>query len=241
MVSMINNHPEIKVADGTIVHDRRLDRLVHFDEESKKYPIRTIIRETAQPRSYTWGINVWLDQGQEGACVGFSWTHELASRPVIVSKVTDDFARGVYHEAQKIDEWPGEAYEGTSVLAGVKYLTSQGYYKEYRWAFGIDDLLLALGHKGPAVLGLNMYTGMMKPDASGRLFVTGHVEGGHAILCNRIQLHKADRARFWLHNSWGKDWGIDGNAYLTYEDMDKILHDDGEACIPMNRAYGPVI
>jgi hypothetical protein len=61
-----------------------------------------------------------LDQGKEGACVGFAWSHELAAYPVRV-EVDDEFARSkIYAEAQKIDEWPGEAYHGTSVLAGAK-------------------------------------------------------------------------------------------------------------------------
>lgn len=35
-----------------------------------------------------------------------------------------------------------------------------GFVPEYRWAFGVDDVLATLAHHGPVVLGLNWYAGM---------------------------------------------------------------------------------
>ena len=127
---------EIVLKDGTTTQDPRLDRLVEFDEKSRSFPIRELLRAD-EPRSYTWSLPVYLDQGYEGACVGFSWSHELAARPVEVQGVTNETARQVYFEAQRIDEWEGGAYdgaipfyEGTSVLAGAKALQAQGKIKE---------------------------------------------------------------------------------------------------------------
>lgn len=228
-----------KLRDGSKVQDSRLARLPQFDKRSKKFPIRAVI-ENDTPRSYTWSCKKWLDQGTEGACVGFSLAHELAARPVIVDKVTPKFAReSIYWEAQKIDEWAGGSYpgarpvyEGTSVLSGVKIVQKLGYVPEYRWAFGLEDLILAIGRKGPAVLGINWYENMFDTDAKGYVKVGGEIAGGHAILCNGVNIKNK---YFILHNSWGQDWGVNGEAKISWDDMDRLLNEGGEAVIPLSR------
>ena len=219
-----------------------LDRRIEFDEASRQYPIRALLRinQIEQPaRSYTWDVGITLDQGNEGACVGFAWAHELAARPVPVRPVSEYTARSIYRIAQTKDEWPGENYSGTSVLAGAKTVEEMAFIREYRWAFGLDDLVRAIAYKGPAVLGLNWYTGMMRPDTSGRLRLTGQVEGGHAILAPRVTGERYKvltmRRRIYLYNSWGQSdgwpWG-----WLTWDDMERLLNESGEACIPVMRS-----
>lgn len=212
--------------------DPRLDRIPEFDERSRQYPIRSLV-EALPLRSYTWNsMGVVLDQGVEGACVGFSIAHELAAMPVPIANVNEVLARRIYSRAKQLDEWPGEAYSGTSVLAGMKAAVEMGYFGEYRWAFGEADLALAIGYKGPAVLGIPWYEGMMHPDAAGYLRPTGTLVGGHAIMCHSISI---TRDRYAVHNSWGKDWGINGNAYIKRADMRALLAKQGEACIPLVR------
>lgn len=222
----------VALRDGSQVQDGRLARLKHFDERSRNYPVRAALEPGAKPRSYTWSCSKWLDQGQDGACVGFSMTHELIARPAVVTKgMTPTFAKEkVYWEAQKIDPWQGGSYpgaspfyEGTSVLAGIQVLQKLGYITEYRWAFGLDDLVLAVGHCGPAVLGIPWYDGMFNMAPCGYVHVTGQVAGGHAILCNGVNVKNKT---FNLHNSWGTSWGRGGDA---------TVHEDGEAVIPMGR------
>lgn len=229
----------VKLRDGSEVADARLARLVQFDERSRQFPIRATVG-TKKPRSYTWRCHQYLDQGQEGACVGFSMTHELVARPAEVSGLDAKFAREkVYWEAQKIDEWAGGAYpgaspfyEGTSVLAGVKVLKKLGYIDEYRWAFGLDDLVMAVGYAGPAVLGIPWYEGMFDMWSCGNVHVHGQVAGGHAILCKGVDVKEQT---FTLHNSWGPVWGRGGDAKIAWSDMDRLLHEQGEAVIPMGR------
>lgn len=220
----------ILLKNGFQTSDPRLDRLVQFDERSRAYPIMATI-EATKPRSYTWRCPVHLDQGREGACCGFAVAHEIAARPAM-SAVDVALALRIYKEAQKRDQWPGEAYSGTSVIAAVQYAHELGYYSEYRWAFGISDLVMAVGYKGPAILGINWKTGMMTPDSNGYIHYTGNVEGGHAILCNRVDLK---RGRAGVHNSWDVDWGIGGDAWISLDDLSSALQDQGEACIPVKR------
>lgn len=215
--------------------DPRLDRLVEFDERSRDFPVRALLRAPAEafpPRSYTWRCDVWLDQRSEGACTGFATAHEAAARPVKVP-VTEAVAREVYRRARQLDQWPGEDYSGSSVIAAVKAGQERGWYGEYRWAFGLEDLKLAVGYRGPAILGVNWYSGMFSTDRDGFVHATGSVEGGHAVLCHSVNVP----GRFFkLHNSWGQDWGVAGEARISWEDLDKLLREDGEACVPVKRS-----
>lgn len=233
----------VMLKDGSEVADRRFDRIAQFDERSRNYPVMASLDLGLKPRSFTWRCDQHLNQGSDGACVGFSLTHELMARPVCIPDLTDTFAKEkVYWGAQKIDKWDGgsypgasPSYEGTSVLAGIKMLKSLGYVKEYRWAFGLQDLIMAVGHKGPAVLGINWYEGMFNMLPCGHVHITGKVAGGHAILCNGVSITKRT---FTLHNSWGDGWGSGGDALISWDEMDQILHEKGEAVIPTVRAWG---
>lgn len=229
--------------DGSEVSDPRLARLKQFDDRSRNYPVMATISPAAKERSYTWRCDRYLDQGNEGACVGFSMAHELIGRPVEVQGITAQTAREqIYWEAQKIDPWDGGAYpgaspqyEGTSVLAGIKILKRMGYISQYRWAFGLSDLVMAVGYKGPAVLGIPWYEGMFDVLPCGHVHVTGQVAGGHAILCKGVSVTKRT---FTLHNSWGSSWGNGGDALISWDEMDRLLNEWGEAVIPMLRSHG---
>lgn len=220
--------------------ERTLDRLPEFDARSRQFPIRALVADRPR-RSYTWSVDVFLDQGREGACVGFAWAHDAAARPKVVPNIDDLDAFDVYNRARQLDQWPGEGYDGTSVIAGAKALQEMGWLKSYRWAFGETDLALAVGYKGPAVLGLNWYTGMFRPDQDGFLRPTGSVEGGHAVLAIGYSV-KLDA--YLLHNSWGQGWGgqgrwgrwpTNGRALVRRGDMARLLSENGEACVPILR------
>jgi len=228
----------IELKGGFTTEDPRLDRLPEFDERSRQFGIMETI-EARKPRSYTWRCLKWLDQKAEGACVGFAFGHELIARPFEFRRLTDEDARKFYFRAQQLDHWPGGAYpganpfyEGTSILAGAKTMQELGHIGEYRWAFGVDDLVLAIGYSGPAVIGVNWYSGMFAPGADGFIRVTGSVQGGHAIL---VRGYNAKHRRFLLRNSWGRDWGRGGDCFISYDDMARLLSEQGEACIPTVR------
>lgn len=215
-----------------------LGRREQFDERSRNYPVRALITpsQASKPRSYTWSCGVFLNQGNVGACVGFSWSAELAARPTVVNGITNDTGLKIYHRAQQLDEWPGESYEGSSVLAGAKAIQELGGLKEYRWGFSLEDLILAVGYKGPAVLGIPWYDTMFSPDSNGIVHAQGQVVGGHAILCNGVSVTKR---LFRLHNSWGQNWGKNGDCFVPFEDMLRLLQQGGESCIPVKRSQIP--
>lgn len=217
---------------------RQFGRLEEYDPRSRAFAVSDALPRGISPRSRDWECGVFLDQQDEGSCCGFAWTHELAARPHAVT-VNDDFARTIYREAQDLDEWAGVPHSGTSVLAGAKAIVKRGWISEYRWAFGFSDLVLALGHKGPAVLGVSWYDTMIDPDEDGFLRPRGGVlVGGHAILARAVDVQSRVIT---LHNSWGPAWGRGGECFITFEDMEHLLADRGEACIPIGRRSGDAV
>ena len=230
--------PPVLLKGGHETEDPRLDRVPEFDERSRSFPIAAVVPEPLRSRS--WPCPLVTDQGREGACVGHAWTHELAATPIAVRDLSSAYANGLYREAQRIDEWPGEDYSGTSVLAGAKILAGRGYMAEYRWAFGIDDVLRAISHAGPVVLGIPWLDSMYEPRPDGMLDCSGRSIGGHAILARGLLLRRwfigSDP---WpvvrLRNSWGSDWGLGGDCFIPVADLERLLADRGECCVPVGR------
>lgn len=223
----------VQLRGGYVTEDPRLDRVPFFDPRSRNFPVTAIIADSATPRSYTWGAGTVTDQGREGACVGHGWTGELGAKPkpVRLGNPTQ-YAFDLYKRCQQIDQWPGEAYSGTSVIAGAQELTARGLLKEYRWAFGLDELVLAVGRTGPAVLGIPWYDSMYAAP-NGQVTVSGRLVGGHCILARGVSLKTRTVL---LTNSWGTDWGNGGHARISFDDLGRLLNEGGEACIPVLRS-----
>ena len=220
-----------------------------FDERSKDFPIRAVIKERPKRRTKKWRNGVILDQGREGACVGFGWTAEALSTPVAVdltrakADVPHDptaFAQHIYHRAQELDPWEGTNYEGTSVLAGAKAMQEAGFLKEYRWAFDIEDVIDAILTTGPVVLGIYWYDSMYDAP-EGILSVSGKIVGGHCITAVGYKMAKdsvTGEDTIILQNSWGYSWGTWGLAEIRVSQLADLLKNSGEACVPFRRSYG---
>lgn len=97
----------------------------------------------------------FYDQGNEGACVGFSESRMMS----LLNRKRYD-AEWLYHEAQQADEWPGDDYDGTSVRAGFDILRTKGHRRIWgpfhlpadldngiaanRWAQNVVEVLACL-------------------------------------------------------------------------------------------------
>lgn len=213
--------------------ERTFDWIPSKDVRNRNFIARAALEETLAPRGYTWNCPVLLDQGPDGACVGFGWAHELAARPSKVTGVTNETGFRIYHRAQKLDEWEGENYEGTSVLAGAKVAVSTGFVNEYRWIYTVEDLAMVIGHHGPVVVGMPWRYDMMDINGAGYIRYSGPEVGGHCILFNGYGLTKR---RFRVHQSWGP-WGINntGEAFISEYDMRLAFNEGAEGCVPMRR------
>lgn len=201
------------------------------DPRSAAYDVKALAAPRAL-RAKNWRCLPRLDQGGQGACVGFGWAHTIGSYPDPQS-VSNDLARDIYYLAQQLDEWPGEAYEGTSALAGAKALKKLGLIDEYYWANSLEAVLNTLSWVGPVGFGCNWYEGMEEPDGEGIIHATGSVRGGHFVCIHGI---RTEDRQVRIRNSWGSNWGRRGDCFLSWDDLEKLIHEDPEACVPVRKA-----
>lgn len=193
-----------------------------------------------------WDVPI-LDQGTEGACTGFGLAtvaNYLLRRRKVVPDPTAVSPRMLYEMARRYDEWPGEAYDGSSARGAMKGWHRHGVCAEECWSYTAsktdhrltekrtaDALRRPLGayyrvnhkdlvsmHSALAEVGVlyvtaNVHEGWHNIGKDGVIPQTEQLLGGHAFA-----LVAYDERGFWLQNSWGRDWGSEGFALVTYDD-----------------------
>jgi hypothetical protein len=186
-------------------------------------------------------------QGSEGSCTGFALAtvaHYLLRVRRVVPDEVNVSSRMFYEMAKRYDEWPGESYEGSSARGAVKGWNKHGVCAEELWPYqpgvadrdmtsrrSADAMKRPLGayyrinqkdlvamHSAIADTGVLFATsviheGWISPNIDGSITPAGDVMGGHAFA---IVGYNAQG--FWVQNSWGGEWGIEGCALLTYDD-----------------------
>lgn len=153
---------------------------------------------------------------------------------------TADLANQFYFEAQKVDEWDGEDYDGTSVRAGCKVFKEHGYIGDYYFAFDMQSVIYQLLERGCMWFGTTWKAGMFDIDSKRFIRATGSDAGGHSYLGTGIDLDPpSDIGEPYIRilNQWHDfsddrpDWGYNGHARISLDDFATLLEDDGEAAI----------
>lgn len=208
-------------------------RIESIDVRDAKYRFGLVIPQEYPTRikrkKYT--IGMILDQGQNGTCVGHGWASWLSCTPV--QSWGDPIA--IYNRATELDEWPGNEHDlrsGTSVRAGVKVLEELGRVHSYVWANDSHDVANWILRRGPVVIGIPWYQGMMVLSNDGYVVLGGSQVGGHCVLVYGCDL--TTRTLF-LQNSWGSGWGELGRFKMTFDVLDSLLSDHGECCAAVER------
>jgi hypothetical protein len=188
-----------------------------------------------------------LDQGNEPACTGFGLAtvaHYLLRRRKVDRDETRVSPRMFYEMAKRYDEWAGEQHQGSSCRGAVKGWDKHGICSEKLWPYLIgDDVSVLTEERGSDALTrpLGAYFRVGAKDLAamhsalaevGILYVMAGVhEGWHNVAkdgsipwpMDHIGAHAFaivayDEHGFWVQNSKGPDWGLQGFARLSYED-----------------------
>lgn len=155
---------------------------------------------------------------------------ERAGLPVDDTTEAERWALRLYAEATVVDEylpyqWP-PADSGSSGLGVARALKARGLIDSYSHALDADALADAL-QDGPVLIGLPWFNAWFTPAADGFVdtvpyWRTSGLAGGHEVCA--IGLEEVaqypdgrvipERTVLRLRNSWGPDWGLDGDFFL---------------------------
>jgi hypothetical protein len=205
------------------------------DERDHPVPRSTLIA-AKEVRNRYWIPGPILDQGGTSQCVAYSGVAALTCNPIKNKPHTTEEA--IYNWCRRNDQWVGEDYDGTSVHALMKWLKLNGYVSSYRWAKTVQEVHAHLMVAGPAIFGTTWHWDMFTPDREGYLHLSGGEAGGHAWLArggNIDRVHKltghvgALRKR----GSWGRGWGQNGEAWISYPNIQRLIDDYGEVALPI--------
>ena len=215
----------------------QLGREFILDTRDQNYLIKNILPQKAPSvTSKYWNANEWWgNQGNTPQCVGYAWAHWIEDGPITHGGIPPIISPTlIYKQAQKIDEWAGENYDGTSVRAGAKYLKNNGKISSYLWAYDLNTLINTVLTKGPVVVGTNWYYNMFFPSKSGLIKLGGRLSGGHAYVINGVD---TKTKLFRIKNSWGKGWGQQGHAFISFTDMTRLIKERGEICLAIENNF----
>lgn len=224
----------------------KLGRRIAMDPRDNNFLMRRRLAAagTALPARKTWPIkSAALDQGQTGTCVAHAWCNFLRAAPIQSNAGIDELRFKLYDWAIAHDEWVDndkdtERQFGTSVRAGAEAVVHYGRMKSYLWAFDLQSALEWVLTQGPVVLGTYWPTSFFTPDAEGIVRITPRstMAGGHAYLWRGAD---TKRGLALCSNSWGDEWGKSGEFYVSFRDLETLIHWDGEAATAIEQKLKP--
>jgi len=223
-----------------VVPGKRLGRHFVYDSRSAAYPYRVNRARTAATVLWQRAIPI-LDQGDVGSCTGNAEDGAVGTNPLYQParlavpgwNFGETGALEIYSAAETIDgDGPYPPNDngscGTSACQAAKNF---GLISGYTHATTVAQMIDAL-QDGPVVIGINWYDSMDSPDSSGLITISpgATVRGGH-----ELELRGCDATADQFHgdNSWGTSWGAKGSFLLGFDDMDRLLSEQGDCTVPV--------
>lgn len=215
-----------------VVDGKRLGRHVMHDSRSWEFQAETATKLKTVNHASNGGLP--LDQGNVGACTGFSTCGALDSAPDAKpgKKYTDSDAMALYALETRNEGQPYPTYDpggtGLLVCSAAKEL---GWITKYTHTFSLDSALKALVLR-PVITGVNWYTSFDSPSSAGLVEISADatVRGGHEFCVYGLDV-KAKLV--WAWNSWGKSWGKDGKFCFSFDTWGQLLSAQGDVTVPV--------
>lgn len=167
-----------------------------------------------------------IDQGSEGTCVGHAATNVLLAGPSphrdYVSFETEElahqFARRLYLEASGDTTYQRGMYPRDACAELLEWGLIESYWK----VVTVEDLVTALLTFGPVMLTVPWYASMYNVVGGYiRVNLTSTHVGYHELAITGIDMAPDSGVPPFvrIQNSWGSDWGTNGTAKLTIENL----------------------
>lgn len=231
---------------------RTYGRHVRHDPRSLAYAVGVLPKSALQSVDWTRRIPV-LDQGNVGSCtanaavgaLGTDSAGRTATTTVTITEagaarshglftagtyqLDEAFALRLYSLETILDGYPGTyppIDTGSNGVGAGKALQALGLITKYTHAFSLAAARSAL-QAGPIIIGVHWYASMESTDTDGRIPIVkaSGLAGGHEV---EIPRWDSTLDRFWITNSWGAGWGLDGRGYLTGTDLQTLLSEEGD-------------
>jgi hypothetical protein len=181
-----------------------------------------------------------LDQGAEPYGVACALLSSLHAGPRRLSPSRTPHPGVLDTAAKALDTGlMGILEPSVSLRAGCRALRQFELIRAYHWSFDLDEIVNWLGSGRGIVLGLDWYAAMNRPDETGLIRIWGKPEGGHAVFAFGVD---PQAEVVLLQNDFGPGWGgwttrpgrrdFQGCCRLPFEDLRKLLIDNGEAVWP---------
>ena len=163
-----------------------------------------------------------LNQDDTNHCTGFSGANFGINLPVQDFYTNEDGHR-FYYLCKEIDGEPKNE-DGSYIRSIAKVLRNIGRIETYAFASNVEEIKWWVLNRGSVVVGTLWTSDMFTPDENNVIRPTGEVVGGHAYL-----IRGYINGYFIIRNSWGNEWGINGDALISFEDFERIFISGGEA------------
>jgi len=229
-------------------------------EDNDRYQVRSLRYKAPAVVEKSFSYNPsWvdeMDQGNIGACVGYSCSWMMS---YYNSKLYNSYR--LYKQAQKDDGDPNTSgdNDGAYLWSAGSVLKKRGHalyntdtflleegVASYYWAKTVDEIRVACDLNRPPVFGIPWFSSFSSPSGGwiGENSSWGSILGGHAIwlqACSDSKVGpKGNRGAVALLNTWGKGWNGGNPVWISYKSIERLFTYQSECMVVLDRSLTPV-